>query len=473
MRVEKQIRVETFQFIDNLEHIINPKDVLEDCENYIEIVKNAFLRAGWEGDGEIGLIWLPPFVNFQGGVNGEYIWHVKQENNGISFLGFEEVHCDSSAAGLELKSEYIPTTMTSDDTNVLLKQIGKYRVQLRELSDYLKNNKSFPLELYQITLTAVHGGIVASFFDYLDGIYLDIVQYVFGCENEDRLKLSKINVKLPLDEISKGIDDGYFNSWLLLRYVESAIWKDFKFWSFKDKLREICRAVGYDVDEGVKRNLRKHIEIRNAFQHHSGQFTSEMRKAIAQDYIDLLDESGKYKRCELWNIIELSVPEIEELCDYLENFANSYELHIKKHMTYRQYKYVEGGIVSTFKPLEVELNEDIAIVDKNVSDGSRKYKNVSRKIELIDYIYYLQYTVELDEIVVKTENSDYVVYESSTFKVNYEECTAEEFYGILLSLGTTISCNGYKFECVNNKIMSVVEIPMLEQVFEESNIITL
>lgn len=53
----------------------------------IVALQTAFLNAGWEGDGEINVIPVPPFL-IQGRQDGwcEYVFHVKQANNGISYL---------------------------------------------------------------------------------------------------------------------------------------------------------------------------------------------------------------------------------------------------------------------------------------------------------------------------------------------------------------------------------------------------
>ncbi len=49
-------------------------------------VARLFRQAGWEGDGRIGLIWIPPFVIKNSDTWGELVWHVKQRNNGSSFI---------------------------------------------------------------------------------------------------------------------------------------------------------------------------------------------------------------------------------------------------------------------------------------------------------------------------------------------------------------------------------------------------
>ena len=80
----------SYEWIDNLNFTLNPKEHLEDGEDYIQKAKERFLKAGWSGDGEIGLMWIPPFM-FKGirteeFTNGVIIWHVKQKQDGISWI---------------------------------------------------------------------------------------------------------------------------------------------------------------------------------------------------------------------------------------------------------------------------------------------------------------------------------------------------------------------------------------------------
>jgi hypothetical protein len=53
----------------------------------LEAVKQRFASAGWEGDGEIQLMWLPPFVGAGAEDTwGVAVWFVKQDNNGTAFM---------------------------------------------------------------------------------------------------------------------------------------------------------------------------------------------------------------------------------------------------------------------------------------------------------------------------------------------------------------------------------------------------
>jgi len=70
--------------------MFDAKDILARAKNGSEVVrkvKERLLKEGWEGDGELELLWLPPFLD--AGVQDTYgvcIWHVKQGNNGTSWL---------------------------------------------------------------------------------------------------------------------------------------------------------------------------------------------------------------------------------------------------------------------------------------------------------------------------------------------------------------------------------------------------
>ena|SRR5260370_28868748 len=85
----REFHVYGYEWIDNL-HFVRPlREFLEDPTEYIDVAKARFLEAGWDGDGRIGLLWLPPFVfpkGQQAAPEGVVVWHVKQVEDGISWL---------------------------------------------------------------------------------------------------------------------------------------------------------------------------------------------------------------------------------------------------------------------------------------------------------------------------------------------------------------------------------------------------
>lgn len=85
----KKYHIYEYQHVDELGFLINPKDVISDKDllmQSVNVVKNLFRDKGWEGDGEIRLIWLPPFLHDRLYPAGDLVWHVKQRNNGTSFI---------------------------------------------------------------------------------------------------------------------------------------------------------------------------------------------------------------------------------------------------------------------------------------------------------------------------------------------------------------------------------------------------
>jgi len=83
----------TYQHVDELGYVISPEQVQSSAYAAVGIVDlvpsiaSQFRSKGWEGDGRIGLIWLPPFVVDDFGSAGHFVWFVKQSNNGTAFIG--------------------------------------------------------------------------------------------------------------------------------------------------------------------------------------------------------------------------------------------------------------------------------------------------------------------------------------------------------------------------------------------------
>lgn len=62
------------------------QDTSEELEILRNDLRNLFLDAGWEGDGTIECTFLAPPFSRSGYSNCEIIYHVKQSNNGTSWL---------------------------------------------------------------------------------------------------------------------------------------------------------------------------------------------------------------------------------------------------------------------------------------------------------------------------------------------------------------------------------------------------
>ena len=78
-----------YEWIDNLHFILPPGHFIREPFEHVLVARKRFLEAGWDGDGMIGLLWLPPFVfplARRTPPVGVVVWHVKQDEDGVSFL---------------------------------------------------------------------------------------------------------------------------------------------------------------------------------------------------------------------------------------------------------------------------------------------------------------------------------------------------------------------------------------------------
>lgn len=79
-----------YQHIDYLDLMPPASLALRKYPNVRQIITEVgrrFLDAGWEGDGVIQLLWLPPFLGIADeGTWGTFLFHVKQGQKGRSYL---------------------------------------------------------------------------------------------------------------------------------------------------------------------------------------------------------------------------------------------------------------------------------------------------------------------------------------------------------------------------------------------------
>ena len=87
--IKEHHRVVSFHYIDDYRCLRPLSEAVEDRSEEQDLrfeLAALFLSAGWEGDGEIGCIFVPPCLI---GIDDGWcriIYHVKQNNNGTSWL---------------------------------------------------------------------------------------------------------------------------------------------------------------------------------------------------------------------------------------------------------------------------------------------------------------------------------------------------------------------------------------------------
>src|SRR5580704_6394843 len=194
------LNVYQYHHLDYLSFIRKPEQVIdtrspEEFKKLMAAVKERFLKAGWEGDGSFGIIWLPPFVDT--GIEdtwGSYLWHVKQENNGTSWVGSKE-----PLPFLRIKKQ----NSSIPDDGVLISII--FYSARKFVSDILRLLKSTTARIQALEslpttiaadirdelLIAVQANLIANVQSFLDACYLEVLCHVLDEGNISRIQLQK------------------------------------------------------------------------------------------------------------------------------------------------------------------------------------------------------------------------------------------------------------------------------------------
>lgn len=333
-----------YYYVDEYNGLLDPIKVYgntEDTLNTIEAVKKEFLRYGWEGDGEIKLIWIPSFVDgFHDENYGEFVWFVKQDNNGTSFIGsshelvFERLRVQNEKSSFHGKIKRV--IIIDSEINGFRDDLKSFKTKLNKITGCTSDR-----ELSQILLDGLQNRIITKFLEFLGDCYLNYLIHVLSEGNHDNLQLMKsMPINLPLKELGNEIDsvelDDSQNQWLTINRLISLIWKNYKFLPAKDQLSEFYKAVSYTFDEDNNNTIKQHIFIRNCIQHHSGYCTEDVDKMTGFDRLHIKNSKNSTEReVPIGQQINLAIDELDYFIIALSNLLDSYESHVESRMTSR------------------------------------------------------------------------------------------------------------------------------------------
>lgn len=79
----------SYEWIDRLSGFEDAEEFLGDWalkDVFLNQMRARFKSGGWQGDGKFQILWLPPFTAKDAPTTGYYILHVKQSDDGISWI---------------------------------------------------------------------------------------------------------------------------------------------------------------------------------------------------------------------------------------------------------------------------------------------------------------------------------------------------------------------------------------------------
>jgi hypothetical protein len=333
----------SYQHIDILLFFHLIENVFEQSEKldlYIKRIMERFTEKGWEGDGKINILWIPPFLDeSEDHSYGSIVWHVKQNNDGISWLAVPKMLTSSRI--VDQNKEIVignKIIKSSSIINIHKEIFIKQTKEVEEALDEFRNKTEIysPLIKNAILIYA-QNKLLSAFVDFLEEVYLQLLIHFIEANNFDQIKLSKINVRIDMKGMHIEDDSFQRDQALTLRMIMKNIWDNFKFLPFKEKLNEIVNSVDFHLNEQDKLAIRKHIYLRNCIQHHNSQVQNDISGSIGRNDIPLLDNNNEVVYIKEWGKIELSLYEVMALKKILADFCKNYETHILGRMTDRSF----------------------------------------------------------------------------------------------------------------------------------------
>lgn len=279
---------------------------------------------------------------------GTYVWHVKQSNNGTSWLASET---SLDFRRLRQQNEHL-SRRDSLSVGIMFTACNTLQKRvLRVVSDVSRQLKALPTrpiaimtEIQGELAQAAQGELVAQLNYFLDDCYLEVLQEVLDFGNTSRLLLGKFKASLSpmayipeLNEESAGTRDAESGQWFTTKGLISDIWQSYKFEPFKQKAEMLFKACEYKVDAGIHSSIMKHVLLRNCIQHHERQVTADALRQAGLKEFTVLQRNGSTVKLGRGARISFSLSELVEFAKQLDKLAVRFDAHTRTRVRSRHW----------------------------------------------------------------------------------------------------------------------------------------
>lgn len=333
--------VYSYMFIDDFSFIQEPEVLcLPNLETTLEHVRSRFVQAGWEGDGNIGVLWLPPFVLTGTDDNyGVVVWHVKQRNDGISWL-LSPIPLNLKPLLEQNETDWLlPISLVEGETERFVEKID---TELQILDNRLAFIRGMPESDDRLGLEHDHvvfrqGQMVMHYHDFLDDCFLNFVKEVI--EGSTEITEIKLRGAIKLEISPSGIavpNDNEDAAFLTRIQIIQSIWDWYRMAAFKDKSDMLYGSVRHQPDQDHKRTILRHVYLRNCIQHHGGQLTADVLSKLGVNRIEIATANRPIV-LTAWNKIVLTQEEVHLLHTALKEISQSFERFVNTNIRARAY----------------------------------------------------------------------------------------------------------------------------------------
>jgi len=273
---------------------------------------------------------------------GSYLWHVKQSNNGTSWLGG-----DSDL--LELERLRQQNEKWLGDTHELaglmfmssVILVRRSRTTIGELTRHVKELRTLSStivpEIVEKLFVVAHGELVAALNGYMDDCYLEILQEVFQLGNASGLPLGRFKANLNPTRYIPGAEEGVdadeeAGQWFTMKGLISDIWHSYMFEPFDSKRELLFKACEYNMDPAIQRELLKQIQLRNCVQHHEGTVTDDALRLAGVSKFVVATDDGATLELQRGSKIVLSLAELTNFTEVLSKLAEDFDAHTRRRI---------------------------------------------------------------------------------------------------------------------------------------------
>lgn len=178
-----------------------------------------------------------------------------------------------------------------------------------------------------LLLSPAHAGLVQEWLIFLDAIFGRAILHFLETDTPDRLP------KRPSLYLNKIKASSLVN---IRESISDAAKESFSFVNYTDRIK-ILRRIFKITDEELQSSdkeqtqklnaeMKKHVTIRNVFQHNRGKIREDDLAEISPRYFELLTEDGKKDKYYINDEIILSMLEIESLNKTIKDYSKKFEV---------------------------------------------------------------------------------------------------------------------------------------------------
>lgn len=163
-----------------------------------------------------------------------------------------------------------------------------------------------------------HAQLIQEWFYFLDNLF-----------SKSLLHLTQNNNIEYYPSVSVSIKNLDFSGLVSLRQsmVDEAS-EDFSFQKYPSKITMLRKMLDIGIDDSLKKRMRKHVEVRNLFQHNFGKVSQKSLEAIGDSKMEILEDTTTTKEYCLNEKIKLTGSEIKNVNITIQGISKNFEVEL-------------------------------------------------------------------------------------------------------------------------------------------------